>query len=180
MSGFAAARTIHYRHGTSGHLTKGHAVAAPCSNLGFLSVQQETNGFVGGYLVTNSWGRPLEFRLSSAVQPNKVQTILYGDTLHRYLCGEVIGKTLLDKTPTPVLWVLVDNPMTLDLRLKVEFPVGLWYSVIDPDQPTPGLLVQPRLYCHSQFPDDVTVLREQIEKLGPFDFAEPFARFARR
>jgi hypothetical protein len=148
----------------------------PCTNVGFLSVQQEPSGFVGGYLVTNSWGRPLEFRLSSAVQPNKVQTILYGDTLQGYLCGEVIGKTLIDKTTTPFAWVLVDNPMALDLRLRIDAPIGLWHSLFDPDAPMPGLLVQSRLYCHREFPDDVTVLRANLEKMGRFDFSEPFTR----
>src|SRR4051812_10940115 len=33
-------------------------------NLGFLVVLND-NGYLGGYLVTNAWGRPLEFRLSS-------------------------------------------------------------------------------------------------------------------
>jgi hypothetical protein len=141
-----------------------------------LSVQQEPGGFVGGYLITNAWGRPLEFRLSSAVQPNKVQTILYGDTLRNYLCGEVIGKTLIDKTTTPVQCVIVDSPAALDLRLKVEVPVGLWYSIVDPDAPLPGLEVQGRLYCHAQFPDDAATLRQQIEKLGQLDFGEPFSR----
>jgi len=148
----------------------------PANHLGFLSVFQDHHGYVGGYLVTNAWGRPLEFRLSSAVQPNKVQQILYGDTLGAYLCGEVIGKTLLDKTTTSVQCVLVDNPLALDLRLRVEAPVGLWYSIVDPDQPVPGLTVQPRLYCHPQFPEDVAALREQIDKLGSFDFSEPFGR----
>src|SRR5262249_7230983 len=53
-------------------------------NVGFLTVLQEPSGYLGGYLVTNLWGRPLEFRLTSAVQPNKVQQILYGDTLLSY------------------------------------------------------------------------------------------------
>ncbi|HEY1860697.1 MAG TPA: hypothetical protein VGG61_10105, partial [Gemmataceae bacterium] len=66
-------------------------------NLGFLTVVRDANGFLGGYLVTNQWGRPLEFRLSTALQPNRVQQILYGDTLEPYLCAEVIAKTLLDK-----------------------------------------------------------------------------------
>ena len=47
-------------------------------NLGFFTVQREPTGYVGGFLVTNRWGRPLEFRLSSPVLPNKVQQILYG------------------------------------------------------------------------------------------------------
>ncbi|MSQ94859.1 MAG: hypothetical protein EXR98_09935 [Gemmataceae bacterium] len=149
---------------------------APCSNLGFLSVFPEQNGYVGGYLVTNPWGRPLEFRLSTAVSPNKVQQILYGDTLAGYLCGEVIGKTLIDKTATPVHWVLVDSPMTLDLRLRVEFPVGLWHCMVDPDQPAPGIEVQPRVYCHWQFPDDAATMCEILDKLGTFDFSEPFGR----
>jgi hypothetical protein len=149
---------------------------APCHNLGFLSVFQDVNGFVGGYLVTNPWGRPLEFRLSSSVQPNRVQQILYGDTLQSYLCGEVIGKTLLEKTATPVQWVLVDNPMALDLRLQVECPVALWHSISNPDQAAPGLIIQPHLYCHSRFWEDIAPVREIIEKLGAFDFGEPFAR----
>ena len=93
------------------------------------------------------------------MQPNKVQQILYGDTLERYLCGEVIGKTLIDKAAAPVDLVLVDNPMTLDLRLCVDVPVGLWHSLADPDQPSPGILVQPRLYCHGRFPDDAARAR---------------------
>jgi hypothetical protein len=158
---------------------KGRMVAAPTpntGNLGFLSVGQEPSGFVGGYLVTNPWGRPLEFRLSSAVQPNKVQQILYGDTLQAYLCGEVIGKTLIDKSATRAQIVLVDNPMTLDLRLRIDVPIALWHSVVDPDQPMPGLMVQPRLFCHPQFPEDVAAIRTAIEKLGAIDFGEPFAR----
>jgi len=152
------------------------AATTPCQNLGFLSVFQEIGAYVGGLLATNNWGRPLEFRLTSAVAPNKVQQILYGDTLGGYLCGEVIGKTLLDKTATPLRWVLVDNPLTLDLRLRVDCPVGLWHCVLHPDDAPPGVEVLPRVYCHAQFPDDAPILREAIEKLGAFDFAEPFAR----
>lgn len=155
-------------------------VAAPAPNagkhLGFLSVTEEPSGFIGGYLVTNSWGRPLEFRISSAVQPNKVQQILYGETLRGYLCGEVIGKTLIEKAATAVACVFVDQPMTLDVRVHLAAPVGLWYPLVDPDQPPPGLFVQERLFCHSSFPDDVTALLALTDQLGAFDLAEPFAR----
>lgn len=147
-----------------------------CINLGFLSVFQETGGYVGGYLVTNAWGRPLEFRLTSAVQPNKVQQILYGESLQRYLCGELIGKTLIDKTATPVGWVIVDNPLSFDLRRHLEIPVSLWRNVIDNDGENHGLPVQPRVYAHPEYPDDVEVLRERLENLGAFDLGEPFAR----
>ena len=68
--------------------------------LGFLTVLHDPTGGLGGYLVTNAWGRPLEFRLTTAVQPNRVQQILYGPTLTEYLHADLIGKTLVEKTAT--------------------------------------------------------------------------------
>src|SRR5438093_8033133 len=101
-------------------------------NLGFLTVIQEPSGFLGGYLVTNLWGRPLEFRLSTAVQPNRVQQILYAHTLNRFICGELLGKTLIEKTTTPAHLVLTDTADALSLRRVVDVPV-VW--VAPPDDP---------------------------------------------
>lgn len=92
-------------------------------NLGFITVFAEANGYLGGYLVTNSWGRPLEFRLSTAVQPNKVQQILYGGTLTEYLCADLIGKTLIDKTATPVQLIVTDSLNVAPLRSRIDTPV---------------------------------------------------------
>ncbi len=150
--------------------------ATPCSNLGFLSVFQENCGFLGGYLVTNPWGRPLEFRISTSVQPNKVQQILYGETLESYIAGEVIGKTLFEKSTTPVHLVVVENRMCLDLRLRIDCPVALWYGAAVADGSMPGLMVQPKLFCHAEFPQDIELIRERIEKLANIDLLEPFAR----
>src|SRR5205823_1031168 len=58
--------------------------ATVTTNLGYLTILRDGTGYLGGYLVTNAWGRPLEFRLSSAVQPNRVQQILYGQSLEPY------------------------------------------------------------------------------------------------
>jgi len=148
----------------------------PGTHSGFLSVLQEGGSYVGGYLVTNAWGRPLEFRLTSAVQPTRTQQILYGDTLDAYVCGELIGKTLLEKTATPVHWVVTDNPLALDLRLRLELPVALWHPSGDPAPAPPGLLVQPNLYCHPRFADDIVAIRALLDTLGPVDLGEPFVR----
>ena len=101
--------------------------ATPPPHLGFLTVLHEPGGYLGGYLVTNLWGRPLEFRLSTAVQPNRVQQILYGQTLEPYLCGQLIGKTLVEKTATPVQMVITDHPAALELRRGIDLPV-LWVA----------------------------------------------------
>src|SRR6516162_1317357 len=74
------------------------ALPGAATQLGFLTVLHEASGYLGGYLVTNVWGRPVEFRLSTAVQPNRVQQILYGGKLQPYICADLIGKTMVDKT----------------------------------------------------------------------------------
>lgn len=94
-------------------------------HVGFLTVYPEGTGFLGGYLVTNFWGRPVEFRLSTAVQPNKVQQILYGPTLNEYLCAELIGKTLVEKTATPVQLLVTDYADVLPIRTRLDIPTIL-------------------------------------------------------
>ncbi|MCS6976369.1 MAG: hypothetical protein NZM31_05075, partial [Gemmatales bacterium] len=90
--------------------------------VGFLTVIQETGvqgGYIGGYLAVNAWGRPLEFRLSAPVQITKVHQILYGPTLKPYLFADLIGKTLVEKSPVPVQAVLCDCEELLELRRHV-------------------------------------------------------------
>src|SRR5262249_54733886 len=101
-------------------------------NLGFLTILQEATGYLGGYLATNTWGRPLEFRLSTAVPPNRVHQILYGGTLKPYICADLIGKTLVEKTSTPVQLLVTDSEPVLDLRLKVATPVVWLATAEDP------------------------------------------------
>jgi hypothetical protein len=150
------------------------APSAPTSNLGFLTIQSEPIGTLGGYLVTNAWGRPLEFRLTSAVQPNRVQHILYGAALENYLCGELIGKTLVEKSATPVQWLVTDHRAALVLRERLNIPVSLWHPAeLDAEN---LLIVGRHLYCDDRFPGDVPAVQKLLEKLGNFDLGEPFQR----
>jgi hypothetical protein len=155
-------------------------------NLGFLTVFREVNGYLGGYLVTNGWGRPLEFRLSTAVQPNRVQQILYAETLEPYLCADLIGKTLVDRTGISPQLIVTDTNPALDLRHRLEIPV-VW--VAPPDDPegqrlagTPACVEQGSgargpILAHPRFPDDVAAVRELLGGLeGLIDLMEPFCR----
>ncbi|MEE9513780.1 MAG: hypothetical protein V3V46_06855, partial [Anaerolineales bacterium] len=51
----------------------------------------------GGCLVTDEMTRPLEFWVSGGIHPNSIQKMLYGDTLHEYICTDLIGIPLLSK-----------------------------------------------------------------------------------
>jgi hypothetical protein len=155
-------------------------------NLGFLTVLHEQNGYLGGYLVTNQWGRPLEFRLSTAVQPNRVQQILYGGTLQPYICADLIGKTLVDKTSIAPQLVVTDTEPVLDLRLRLEVPV-VWLAPpenrlavtlagagaeVSPARPGRGPIL-----CHPRFTAEVPAIREMLDHLtGTVELGEPFAR----
>jgi hypothetical protein len=155
-------------------------------NVGFLTILQEPSGYLGGYLVTNLWGRPVEFRLSTAVQPNRVHQILYAGTLKAYICADLIAKTLLEKTATPVQLLVTDSEAVLDLRLKVATPV-VWLASAE-DQAAASLVagetcVRPvgsgrgPLLCHSRFPGDVAAVRELLQRLEEgLDLAEPLGR----
>jgi len=163
------------------------ASTAPSTlNLGFLRIVHDPTGYAGGYLVTNPWGRPLEFRLSTAVQPNRVQQILYGGTLEPYICADLIGKTLVEKTSVAAGLILTDCASALDLRLRVESPVVWLAPAEDPAVVTmsaAGLCVSPArngrgaVLCHPRFAADVTMVREMLDSVdGMVDPAEPFAR----
>jgi hypothetical protein len=149
-------------------------------NLGFLSILQEGDSYLGGYMVTNQWGRPLEFRLSSAVQPNKVQQVLYAATLVPYICADLIGKALVDKTAAPAQLVITDREAVLDLRLRIEAPVVWLAPPGDPRAGGPTAVPAPgrgALLCHPRYVGDPAVIAALLAQLEPgLDLAEPFGR----
>ncbi len=93
---------------------------------GFLTVlSSDEQGLIGGYLVLNQAGRPLEFHCTAPVKANRAQQILFGPTLEPYLYGEQIGQTLVSKaTATPAV-VYTDVPPAMATRDFVDMPVAL-------------------------------------------------------
>ncbi|VTR99842.1 hypothetical protein [Tuwongella immobilis] len=153
---------------------------------GFLKIMHDATGYAGGYLVTNSWGRPLECRLSSSVAPNKVQQILYGRTLEEFLHAELIGKTLIEKTSTAVHLLIVDAPATLAMRERLDVPVLLLEPADAPPWPCPeggdyavhanvstkGRLL--RSAAHQADAERIDALLAMLDR--SFDLSEPFLR----
>ncbi len=160
-----------------------HAHPNPTAlTLGFLTLLHDASGVLGGYLLTNSWGRPLEFRLSTAVQPNRVQQILYGPTLTEYLHAELIGKTLIEKTSAPPSLIVTDSVAALALRTKLNIPTvairpdGLDLNAADV-LPLPHPRCSALLLYHARHADDRTALEGVLDRIDPsVDLAEPFAR----
>jgi len=94
--------------------------------LGFLTVLEHAqHGLMGGYLVLNQAGRPLEFHCTTPIKPNRAQEILYGPTLEPYLFGEQIGKALVAKSSVEPLMICTDLRPAMAVRGLVNAPVAL-------------------------------------------------------
>jgi len=92
--------------------------------LGFLTVVEHAElGLLGGYLLLNPAGRPLEFHCTAPVKANRAQEILYGPTLRPYLYGEQIGQTLLTRSKLTPLVVCTDSEPVLAARDFTHVPL---------------------------------------------------------
>ena len=168
--------------------------------LGFLTaVEDAERGYVGGLLITNRFGRPLEFQCTAPVKPNRTQQILYGPTLRPYVLGELIGRTLLEKVGVKPHLVLVESLDLLDLRAATSTPVVSLVSAVksskakktgetetqtneqngqtDKTLPNSMRLGNEAVVFHTSHDEDRTEI-EKFAKLVPADadLREPFER----
>lgn len=72
--------------------------------IGYIDIYKSgKNDFIGGVLITDRLGIPVEFRHTETVSPSKVQKVLYGQALEKFLKCETLAKCLLkdiDKKPS--------------------------------------------------------------------------------
>jgi hypothetical protein len=167
--------------------------------LGFLTVlEHDQQGFVGGYLILNTAGRPLEFHCTAPVKPNRAQQILFGPTLESYLYGEQIGQTLLAKGSIEPLAVWTDVEQVLSVRDFVAWPVALVLAAEERPRVTDGPVSQPtwrvdpahragphlhafeigrnRLAVAAGRDADRHAIVARLEGLAALDLSEPFER----
>lgn len=167
--------------------------------LGFLTVvEYEQHGYLGGYLVLNASGRPLEFHCTAPVKPNRAQEVLYGPTLEPYLFGEQIGQALLKKSQAEPLVVCTDLSPVLAVREFLSCPVALVLSCPAAEATNAaigagrtfrvdrahGPTTSPKfqigrneLAVGGAWPADEQRITETVAALAEhFDLAEPFAR----
>src|SRR5262249_35606057 len=96
------------------------------------------------------------------------------------VCGELIGKTLFDKTATPAQVILTDTSDTWSLRRVVDVPVVRVAPPGDPGEA--GVVVRPAtgfrgpLLAPPDFRPGGRRLKDRFARLRGRDGAEPFAR----
>lgn len=111
---------------------KGEASGGPASStdftLGYVVHSRTDEHFVGGMLVIDLDGDPLEFCHSDAVNVNRFTKILLGEHLESYLLSRVIGPALLRTIELKPDIILFEEP-TLLLR---QFSLGQLQAVLAP------------------------------------------------
>ena len=101
---------------------------------GFLVVSLDSDGtYVGGLMVTDVYGLPLDFRYTDPITPTRLQRALYGGALDRYLRADVVARTLLGA-------VRAECPVGAVIRTNLP-PVGE-RGTIGGDQEDGAFLVQ--------------------------------------
>lgn len=152
-------------------------------SIGFFTVQEFPElGLIGGYLILNPSGRPLEFHCTAPVRANRTQEILYGPTLAPYLYGEQIGQTLIAKGNAKPLFVCTDIEPALAVKNFVVPPVVLLCDSEATSQPANS-----QLHCFqlgtcaaavraNRQKDEAEITKLWREHAEELDLLEPFHR----
>jgi hypothetical protein len=69
--------------------------------------------FIGGVLVTDSTGIPIEFKYTEPIKPTRIHQIIFGKVMARYINDEVIRKNLLKEIRNTPAFLLVMDLETL-------------------------------------------------------------------
>ncbi len=103
--------------------------------FGFLTVMDDATGaMLGGLLLLNRRGRPLEFHCTAAVAASRAEEILFGPTLRPHIHCERIGAALLAKATQRISLLAVNQLPSWPIADDTSVPVVL----VDPRSPEPA------------------------------------------
>lgn len=92
--------------------------------LAYFMAMKEGASYLGGLLVTDTSGIPLDFRYTEPITPTRLQGILYGKSLEPHLKEEVIQKTLLKELKVlPDLFIIGATELAGGWSSEARFPV---------------------------------------------------------
>lgn len=81
-----------------------------------MTKQVASGGYMGAVLVCDTKGFPLEFRYTEPIIPTKIQKVLYGNNLEKYLKVDVIIDSLLKVLSSNYDLLLVSDETLLEYK----------------------------------------------------------------
>jgi hypothetical protein len=76
----------------------------------------DDDSWTGGLLITDGHGLPVDFRYVDPIRPTRLQRLIYGGALKRYLVLDAIAGTLLKAANSKVDWIFTADPVLLELE----------------------------------------------------------------
>ncbi|OGI01702.1 MAG: hypothetical protein A2Y25_06450 [Candidatus Melainabacteria bacterium GWF2_37_15] len=87
-----------------------------------LAYSSASKGYLGAILITDYKGFPLEFRYTDPIVPTKIQQVLYGEGLEKYLKIDVITDSLVKALSKDISVLFVQDEDLLEYKGK-EIPI---------------------------------------------------------
>ena len=102
--------------------------------IGFLGIYSFEEGAAirGAILITDTETKPLEFRVTGPVRPQKFQEIVYGGLLNEHISVELIGLPLLNSLQQKPNLIIVRDILFLEINTKQEIPTVLLLKEDEP------------------------------------------------
>lgn len=94
--------------------------------VGYLiSLAIADNVYMGGAMVTDAYGLPIEFRYTEPVKATKLQRVLYGEVLEKYIQTDVILANILDNLEQKPPVFIVSDPQFLS-AVEAKGRTAIW------------------------------------------------------
>jgi len=78
-----------------------------------IAYSSASKGYLGAVLITDFKGFPLEFRYTDPIVPTKIQQVLYGEGLEKYLKIDVITDSLIKSLSNDITVLFVEDETIL-------------------------------------------------------------------
>lgn len=139
--------------------------------IGYLGFSSPTaSSFMGGLMVVDGRGFPLEFKYSEPIQPTKVQTVLYGKVLERHVKLDVISDSLMKSVSQPFSILMTQDDNVLEHDFKTDIIIGRISTTKSPPLTDTGdfIKIKEREYLIQTSPNS-NPLRVQFAKSKKMD-----------
>ncbi len=147
--------------------------------IGYLSILNIGGKHIGGLLVVNEYGIPMEFKYSEPITPTKLQEIIYGSSLEFYLHTEIIAKGLIQKVENRPELILVQDPSLLFEKNIVM--ITILPQMVQEKQENNEVIVNLnkksiRITFQEGIKIDDSVVQKIVDYASKLDIIEPFDR----
>lgn len=80
------------------------------------TIASNSSGYIGAVLISDYKGFPLEFRYTDPIVPTKIQQVLYGEGLEKYIKLDVIADSLIKSLSNKASILIVQDEDLLEFK----------------------------------------------------------------